>query len=32
MFNRTFYRFLFSFLAVIASTLFMILIVGVQQA
>jgi hypothetical protein len=28
MFNRTFYRFLFGFMAIIASTLFMILIVG----
>jgi hypothetical protein len=32
MFNKTFYRFLFGFLAVVASTLFLILIVGANQS
>lgn len=31
MFNKTFYKFLFGFLAVIASTLIMILVIGSQQ-
>ena len=31
MFNKTFYRFLFGFLAVIASTLVVILLVGSTQ-
>ncbi len=31
MFNQTFYRFLFGFLAIIASTLVVILIVGATQ-
>jgi hypothetical protein len=31
MFNKTFYRFLFGFLAVVASTLFLILVVGASQ-
>lgn len=32
MFNKTFYRFLFGFLAVLASTLVIILIAGAQSA
>jgi len=32
MFNKTFYRFLFGFLTVIASTLILILIVGSNQS
>ncbi len=31
MFNKTFYRFLFGFLAIIASTLVVIIIAGSQQ-
>ncbi len=31
MFNKTFYRFLFGFLAVVASTLMLILIVGATK-
>lgn len=30
MFNKTFYKFFFGFLAIVASTLFLILIVGAQ--
>lgn len=32
MFNKTFYRFLFAFLAVIASMLILILLVGSNQS
>jgi hypothetical protein len=31
MFNKTFYRFLFGFLAIVASTLVVIIIAGSQQ-
>lgn len=31
MFNKTFYRFLFGFLAIIATTLVLILIIGSQR-
>lgn len=32
MFNKTFYRFLFGFLAIIASTLLLILVIGAQHS
>lgn len=32
MFNKTFYKFLFGFLAIVAGTLFLIFIVGAQAS